>query len=392
MRKKILGLIITFLVISGCARNPNIQTPFTTTKEHPQQVALMVPLHGDLADSGKAIRNGFLAAYYYSLQHGQSNTNIKIIDTSLGDVPSLYQQAVDNGATFVIGPLTKQNVQALVNLGSLPATTLALNTVDNYMQYNVANLYQFGLFSLDEANQVAMQAWQEHPGRALIIVPTGDWGARMTNAVQNTWQSLGGNIAAVSLYDGNQNFNNQVQHALNVDLSQNNAQSLQRIIWRKFKFIPRRRQDVDVIFLIAQPKSARQIRPLLQFYFAGDIPVYSTSVVYTGVPQPDLDRDLDGIKFCDIPWLLENENSLPPILPELRKQIITLWPNSYQRYARLYALGIDSYYLMLNLHKLVNKSDTGIEGASGIFYIDSHDHIYRQLDWAKMRNGVPHLV
>jgi outer membrane PBP1 activator LpoA protein len=392
MRKKILGLIIIFLVIGGCANKPNVQTPFTTAKEHPQQVALMVPLHGELGDSGKAIRNGFLAAYYYSLQHGQSKTKIKIIDTSSGDIPSLYQQAIDNSATFVIGPLTKQNVQSLVNLGSLSVPTLALNTVDNYQQYNVSNLYQFGLFSLDEANQVAMQAWQEHPGRALIIAPTGDWGARMVNAVQNTWQSLGGDVSGVTLYDENQNFNNQVQHALNVDLSQTNAQDLQKIIWRKFKFIPRRRQDIDVIFLIAQPKPARQIRPLLQFYFAGDIPVYSTSVVYAGIPQPDLDHDLDGVEFCDIPWLLQDTNKLPPILPELRQQITTLWPSSYQRYTRLYALGIDSYYLMLNLHKLINKPDAGIEGASGIFYIDSHNHIFRQLDWAKMQNGVPHLV
>ena len=378
--------------MSGCSLFSRTQSPFTLTTEHPQKVTLLVPLHGPLAGSGQAIRNGFLAAYYYAVQHGQSDSSITVVDTSQGNVKDLYKQALKNGAEFIVGPLTKSNVQRIIDLGSLSVPTLALNTVPNYTKFDIQNLYQFGLSSEDEATQMVTKAWQDHPGRAIIIASNNSWGQGMAKIVQDSWQNFGGEIAATLLYDNKWALNKQISHILNIDLSQRNANSLERVLWEKYKFIPRRRQDINTIFLIAQPKDARQIRPSLQFYFAGSIPVYSTSIIYSGTPQPNLDRDLDGIIFCDIPWLLENPNKLPSVLPALQNEIIATWPNSYKRYARLYALGIDSYYLMLNLNRLLRDPATGIAGASGTFYIDNYRHIYRQLDWARMRNGVPNLI
>jgi outer membrane PBP1 activator LpoA protein len=387
VNRKILVLIslIVINLITNCAHKPNI--PTFTTSNQPRKITLLVPLHGNLAGSGEAICDGFLAAYYYSLQHEGSDSSIEIIDTSQGDIKALYSNAVTNGADFIVGPLTKQNVQAIAGQKSLPVTTLALNTISNY---NITNLFQFGLSSQDEALQVVKRAWAEHPGKALIIAPDNDWGQNMASTLQNTWQSFPGTITATLFYDDQTSLNKQIQHILNVDLSQNNATTLRKILWKEFKFIPRRRQDIDVILLIAPPKQARQIRPLLQFYFAGDLPIYSTSMVYSGIPQPHLDRDLDGIIFCDMPWVLRDVTTLPQILPILRDEITKLWPNSYKRYTRLYALGIDAYYLMLNLNKLMQYPYNGIAGATGIFYIDNYQHIYRQLDWAQIRDGIPY--
>ncbi len=391
MKIKILILITISLIITSCAHRPGTQSPFILTPKHPQKVALLVPLSGPLAESGNAVKNGFLAAYYYALQHGQSDSSISITDTGQTNIEYLYKQAVENGADFIVGPLTKQNVQTIINWRSISIPTLALNTVSNYKKSDIPNLYQFGLSSEDEALQVTTKAWQEHPNRAMIIAPNNDWGQAMAKILQDSWQNFGGTIATTVLYDNNSPFKAQISSALNIDSSQNNANELQRILWTPYKFTPRRRQDINVILLIAPPKEARQIRPLLQFYFAGDIPVYSTSIIYSGIQQPNLDRDLDGIVFCDMPWLLEDDNKLPPILPELRSQILSLWPESYKHYIRLYALGIDAYYLMLNLDKLQQNPTTGIAGATGTFYIDNYRHIYRQLDWAQMRNGIPVL-
>jgi len=390
--RKIFVLIslIVISLITSCAHRPNVSV-FTTANQ-PQKIALLVPLHGNLAGSGEAIRNGFLAAYYYSLQHEEADSSVEVIDTSQGDVKTLYRKAVSDGSDFIVGPLTKQNVQAIANQKSLPVTTLALNTVNGSNNINITNFYQFGLSSQDEALQIAKRAWKEHPGRALTIAPNNSWGQNMASVLQNTWQSFQGTVTATLLYDNQTSLNKQIQHILNIDLSQNNAKTLRRILWRKFKFIPRRRQDLDMIFLVAPPKQARQIHPLLQFYFAGDLPMYSTSVIYSGTPQPHLDRDLDGITFCDMPWVLQGSTSLPKIVPALRNEIFKLWPDSYKRYVRLYALGIDAYYLMLNLNKLVQHPYGGITGATGIFYIDNYRHIYRQLDWAQMRDGIPYLL
>lgn len=383
----VLILIIAINLITSCALQHN--GPAFSTSNQPQKITLLVPLHGNFAHSGKAIRDGFLAAYYYSVQHEGPDSSVEIMDTSQGDIKTLYNYAVTNGANFIVGPLTKQNVQAIASQNPLPVTTLALNTISNY---TVSNLFQFGLSSQDETLQVVKRAWTEHPGKALIIAPDNTWGQSIARILLNTWQSFQGTITTILLYDYQASLNQQIQRILNVDLSQNNAKTLKKILWEKFKFIPRRRQDIDVIFLIAPPKQARQIRPLLQFYFAGDLPIYSTSVIYNGMPQPRLDHDLDGIIFCDMPWVLRDATSLPQTLPILRDEITKLWPYSYKRYTRLYALGIDAYYLMLNLNKLSQNPYNGIIGATGTFYIDNYQHIYRQLDWAQMRRGMPYFL
>ncbi|KPJ67994.1 MAG: hypothetical protein AMJ43_00830 [Coxiella sp. DG_40] len=389
MSKKffILTSLIAISLITSCAHKPNV-TAFTTTN-HSQKIALLVPLHGNLAGSGQTIRDGFLAAYYYSMQHGGTNSSVEIIDTSQSDVKTLYSKAVSDGSDFIVGPLTKQNVQVIANQKTLPVTTLALNTVDN--NNSVSNLFQFGLSSRDEALQIAKRAWEEHPGRALIIAPNNIWGQNSASVIQNSWQSFQGTTTAILLYDDQISLNKQIQHILNIDLSQNNAATLQMVLSKEeFKFIPRRRQDFDLIFLIAPPKQARQIQPLLQFYFAGNLPIYSTSAIYSGIPQPHLDHDLNGIIFCDMPWVLQGSTSLPENLFALNNEISELWPNSYKRYIRLYALGIDAYNLTSNLNQLVRYPNNGIIGTTGIFYIDNNQHIYRQLYWAQMRDGIPY--
>lgn len=391
---KFFILIFISLFLTCCAHKQatqNTNTSFVPTIEHnyPKKVALLIPLSGNLAAVGAAIRNGFLTAYYQTMQNSQSSIDVQIVDTNQGDITQIYQQAVAKGADFIIGPLTKDNVKILAEKGALPVPTLSLNTIDNYKKLNASNLYQFGLFSGDEADQLTAKAWKDNSGGALIISSKENWGENQANIISNNWQSLGGEISDVSLFNPKANLNKQISAAFNIDLSQQRAMNLKNILREKFKFIPRRRKDIDLIFLIAAPIQARQIKPLINFYFASNIPVYSTSAIYSGIPNSSLDRDLDGIIFCDIPWILNKDKDLPSILPVLKRKIISLWSNSYKRYSRLYALGIDSFYLMLNINQLSNNPESGIAGATGEFYIDNYLHIYRKLNWAKFAKGFP---
>lgn len=386
-----LPILLVVVLFAGCARQPQLQTPISSEVNYPQQVAIMLPLHGSLAGNGQATLNGFLAAYYDYLQHEPLNVSLDIVDTSQGSVRVLYKQAVKNGAIFVVGPLTKQNVHALAH-HSLSVPTLALNTVDNYQKLNVDYLYQFGLSSEDELKQVASKAWVEHPGRALLIAPNSVWGRNATKTLQTSWETAGGKIATTLLYKDGDDLDTRVKQALNVDISQANAKQLAQILRQDLKYNPRRRQDINAIFLIAPPPQARQIRPLLAFYFAGNIPTYSTSLVYYGIPRPSADRDLEGVIFCDMPWTIQDSWTLSDTLSNLHNQVIQYWPESYKNYNRFYALGIDSFYLMLKLNVLATNPQQGIAGATGTLYMDQYRHIYRQLEWAKMRDGTPLLL
>jgi outer membrane PBP1 activator LpoA protein len=355
----------------------------------PHNIVLLVPLSGNLAESGQAIQNGFLTAYYYTQQYSKTDATVNLVDAAKGNLLSLYQQAVSDGADFIVGPLTKNDVGTLAKKSSLPVTTLALNTIDNYQNKVVNNLYQFGLSAQDEALQVADKAWHDHPGRALIITPDSEWGNNLLGIIKNRWQSLGGSVIATLTYNDN-NLMQQIQHVLNVDLSQNTGKSLQTGLNEKVNFIPHRRQDVDVILLVGFPQEARQIKPLLNFYYAGDLPVYATSAIYSGIAQPNLDRDMDGIIFCDLPWALNN--NLSPSLQAIKDQVIKTWPDSYNANSKLYALGVDAFFMALNFNQLLDKPEAGVSGATGTLMLDKYNHIYRKLDWAQIKNGTPVIL
>ena len=144
----------------------------------------------------------------------------------------------------------------------------------------------------------------------------------------------------------------------------------------KIQATPQRRQDADMVFLVASPRLARQIRPLLKFYYANDLPVYATAYVYSGTPNPLRDRDLDGIIFCDVPWLFANSPA--------RQQMQSLWPSTQNNQIRFYALGMDAYNITNRLPQV-----TGMRGATGTLYMNDHGVILRELQWATFKNGKP---
>jgi outer membrane PBP1 activator LpoA protein len=345
------------------------------------QVALLVPLQGPLGASGQAIRNGFLAAYYQAEEEDKNAPTISVIDTSSGDIVSLYQQAVTSGANFIVGPLTKSEVQTLASHGSLSVPTLALNTLDN--PRTVTNLFQFGLSPREEAQQAATKAWNDGHRRAIIIAAATPWAQNSVAAFSQQWQSLGGQIVATGTFNSSQEINSTIGQALGI--SPNEARDKNR----ETELRNRVNARADMIFIVALPQQARQILPFLKFYYANALAVYATSTVYSGTPSPDQDQDLNGVQFYDMPWVLGNSAQLPKNLTTIRNRILTLWPAAFARNPRLYALGVDAYNVMNRLNSLLAAPQAGTAGATGILYLTPNQQIQRRLTWIQIRNGTP---
>lgn len=390
----ITNLLIFFtLLIGGCSSSslgPN-KTPPTLINNTaaPDQVTLLLPLSGPLKASGQAVRNGFFAAYYAAKQHQLWEPRVQVLDTNQGTIPNLIQSAVNQGSGFIIGPLTKANVSAVMQMGHLPVGVLALNTLPT--DAPIANLYQFGLSPRDEVAQIVERAQEAGYSQALIIAVQGDWGNNLLQQFTSLWQNAGGSVAGVLRYSKLDQLADQIQSLLHVNRSKQRYDQLKRITGQSIRFTPRRRQDADMIFLIAQASAARQIQPLLQYYFAANIPVYALSTLYTGIPDTYLDRDLDGIYFPDMPWVISPQTTLPPNLNEIRLNIQKLWPQSFKAQSKLYALGVDAYYLANQLGARQDLPSTGMTGATGRLYLSTHQQITRRLLWARMQNGSPAL-
>ncbi|HEY9198931.1 MAG TPA: penicillin-binding protein activator [Gammaproteobacteria bacterium] len=352
----------------------------------PGQIAVLLPLTGPLAEAGQAVRDGMLAAYFHGNAGG--TTQLRFHDTGARTVQqtlTLYQQVVSEGAQQVIGPLTKEAVAALAASGMVTVPVLALNNLSGAGS-TPEQFYQFGLSPEDEAVQVAERAWRDGRRNALALVPETAWGERVYQAFANEWQSLGGSLLKRAAYDDDErSYSGTVRELLSIDAGAQRHQALIRQIGQRPEYEPQPRQDADFLFLAANAPQARMIRPLLRYHHADALPVYSTSQIHEGFDNASLDRDMDGIRFCDMPWMLPSNHPLTA----LRGDIARLWPAREQRYARLYALGIDALQIAPYLQGLRDGTFARHPGVSGDLYLDKERRVHRDLQWAEFRNGLP---
>ena len=345
----------------------------------PQQVALLLPLQGTLAQAGRAIRNGFLSAWYDVRGHYGETPLIRFYDTAANDnITSLYQQAVADGAQLIVGPVQKEQVRQLLSLPEFPVPTIALNYTESPVSTLPKNFFQFGLSATDEAKQIAERAWIEGQRTALSITPNSGWGDRALSAFRDRWQEKGGTLIETSPYGASQSdFAPLLKPTLHIDHSNTRKKRLQQLLGKPLAHTPRRRQDIDMVFMAAYPDHARQIKPTLDFLFASDLKIYGTSHLYTGVLDMGRNRDLEGIRFSAMPWTLPgatNEKLQPATeLPAL--------------YRHIFALGIDAYHLHQWLALMVQQPDTRLFGSTGTLQLNSQGAIEREQPWAVFRGG-----
>lgn len=342
----------------------------------PEHIALFLPSKGRYAKAANAIRDGFMAGYFHAREQG-SNVSIKIYDTSNKNINHLYQMAIADGANFIVGPLNKKDVID-ISQQTLNVPTLALNYVEQQRK-PIANLYQFGISPQDEALQAAIKAYQDGARKALVLVPEGSWGKNIADTFQQEWTNLGGTVVGELNYQTRSHLNTDIKNLFFITDSYKRKRQIENCVHKKVKFFPRRRQDVDMIYLVANPQHARQIRPMLKFYYAGQIPVYSNSSIYTYSKHGN--KDIEGIYFCDIPWLIDKK------LSAVANQRFSAFTNYRKNHdARLYAMGYDALEIAMRLHQLHTFPNIGIEGATGRLYLDSLGKVRRELLWAEFKH------
>ncbi|GIZ12370.1 penicillin-binding protein activator [Pseudomonas sp. NCCP-436] len=343
-------------------------------------IALLLPQEGQLASVARALRDGFLAAHYEAQQNYQQTPQISLYDSSrIGSLDAFYQQAQADGVQLVVGPLEKPLVKQLSDREQLPITTLALNYSDVGGE-GPAQLFQFGLAAEDEAREAARRAWADGMRRAVALVPRGEWGDRVLEAFRQHWQAQGGTLIAAEHIDQPVELARQIGELFKLRESEARAQRLQATLGTGIEAQPARRQDIDFIFLAATPQQAQQIKPTLAFQYAGDVPVYATSHLFTGNHSHAQYQDLEGIRFCETPWLLDNH-------APLRQAVSQQWPQAGGSLGRLYAMGVDAYRLAPRLTQLKALPESRIEGLSGNLSLNPAQRIERQLPWAEFRGG-----
>jgi uncharacterized protein len=285
--------------------------------------------------SADVVQQGFMAAA--SLKKGGLPIRPYADFDENTNVVAAYRQAIANGARAVVGPLTRNGVAALAAEHYIPIPTLALNVVEGQP---AQQLYFFGLAAEAEARQVAQLAKRQGSHQAIVIATRAQLSQRLQLAFEEEWHFAGGEILReIEFNDDTTAF---------ADITDT--------------------PDM-MVFLATNAEKSRLIRP----YLSNKLPIYSTSQIFTGNDKSLTNYDLNGIRFVDVPWLLQPDHPAVMIYPRASQ------PLSADQ-ERLYALGVDAYRLIQLL--LANKIATALplDGVSG--NIQLHAHVF-------MREPIP---
>ncbi len=371
------------------ARHPAItilselELPDSDLLEFPRQIALLLPLSGSNATAGKAIQNGFFGAYFSAVGGLQGAQQVRVYDvTDSGSARQAYEEAVANGAEFVVGPLLRRNVNDLAEEILLPVPVLTLNYLPNNI-LAAPGLYQFALAPEDEAASAARRAIADGNKLAVALVPGNEWGRRVLTSFSTEFESLGGTLLDYRNYQpAKQDFSVEIEGLMALTQSFNRYRRLRANIGGPLQFNSRRRQDAEFVFLAASAPVGRLMKSQLKFHYSGDLPVYSTSFVYSMDGRSN--SDLNGLMFADTPWVISPHDWLAD-LPGLYNEY---WP-AERRLARLHAMGYDAYHLVAKLFGSRTGPMDEMDGATGRLYLADDGRIHRRLAWAQFQRGEP---
>jgi uncharacterized protein len=342
-------------------------------------IALLLPITGRAAAASTQVRDGFMTAYYQSAP--AQRPNVRVYDTGEGGgIADAVNRATQEGAEFIVGPLTREEVIAAAGLASSHPPILALNFLPSDRPAPMT-FYQFALSPEDEAKSAARRILEDGHRHGVAIVPSGDWGTRVLAAFKQELEAGGGTLFAATTVDAAAtDYSDPVTQILRISDSNARRKRLESILGTKLEFEPRRRADLEFIFAPAQANTERLLRPQLRFHYAGDVPTYATSDAFE--PDTRSNQDLEGLMFPDMPWMLGGD-----LADAVRAAIRDAYPNGGARHGRLFAFGFDSYRLAVALRGRGASGNIDIEGLTGRLSLDAERRVHRDLNWAQIHDG-----
>jgi outer membrane PBP1 activator LpoA protein len=350
----------------------------TATRLH--KLALLLPVSGQAAGYAATIHAGF--DYAWQQLPADTRPAVQVYDTGVLTVELALRQARSDGNDFIVGPLTRQEVD--VAASAWPGVPmLALNFL-SAGRAAPNGMNQFALSPEDDAREIARRMLASGQKRGVALSPTGDWGTRVLAAFTQELQAGGGELLAQAVYDpAEHDYATPIRAALGTEQSIARRQRLQALLGQKLEFEPRGRADLDFIFAPAQAGQARLLRPQLRFQYAGNVPVYSTSDAYAadgGVAN----QDLDGLIVPAMPWVVPNSGAASAV----RASVAAAAGDSSDWQSGLYAFGYDACQLAVAIAAAGNNVErVRVAGLTGELRLGADGRVHREPAWARISHG-----
>ena len=303
----------------------------------PMRVALLLPLTGGQAAAATAVRDGFLTGYY---GEGRRRPEVRFYDSASG-ANAAYARAVADGNDFVVGPLAREEVDAVFANDTPPVPLLALNRGSRMPPAGNAS---FSLSPEDEGISLA-QYLVDRGARRVLIASGGEDAQR---------RSAG---------------------AAKAQLERRGVQATEEMTGA---------QGVDAVLLAMKAPQARAL--LARLAAAGVVAAtrVATAQITSGTGKAGEDAALDGIVFPTEAWAARNVAGLPAQARAAERLGTAKGPA-----ARLFAFGFDAWLLTAYLERLALSANADIAGATGQLSLDGFGNVLRRPSWSRFAGGVP---
>lgn len=359
-------------------------TAFRAAMPWPEQVAVLLPASGALQRPGRALREGLIARWLELPADDRPELAFHYVDNQAESALGAWFQAREDGADFLIGPLDRDQVAALLDLPDPGLPMLLLNRPPEAGRAGSTWPAQTAILALppeEEAELAAVNALEAGHQRALVLGQSTDWGRRLADQFAETFRLGGGRVVGRAEYDpAVSDQTERLEVLLELDRSERRIAAVRSVLGSSVEAEPRRRTDVDLVFLAARADDARVVRPQLRFFGAGDLPVYSTSHVH--IPG-QADPDLQGIELAAAPWFL----SSGPHAEARRRAGRQFSGLDNPTLSRLHALGRDALSLAPWLAWMHTDPALPLAGHSGRLRLADGRILERDLPWARITGG-----
>ncbi len=323
----------------------------------PVKLAVLLPLSGALANAAEPVRDGLLAGYYNETRR---RPELVFYDTSgtAGGAEAAYARAVAEGADQVLGPLGREEIDAVYRGVQAKAPVIALNRSATTPPANSAS---FSLAPEDDGIGAADYLVSRRAKRVLVLASDGDYARRSVAAFAKRLAEKEGSVVQTVAIIG--------------DKPGNQGPVLQAAAQRE--------GGVDAVFMALRGGQARALVPQLSLAGLGGKPRVATSQLVSGTGKAETDRILDGIAFPTDAWSVSGVRGLPAAIATGQRL-----PTARGPAARLFAFGYDAWLLTAYLEYLALGDEARVDGATGVLRIGADGNVVRAPAWFTFRDGV----
>ena len=303
----------------------------------PLKVGVLLPLSGGQSAAAASVRDGFLAGYYGERRR---RPEVRFYDTAAG-ASAAYARAAAEGNDFVVGPLGRDEVDAVFADDTPRVPLLALNRGSHTPPAGSA---AFSLSPEDEGISLAQYLIQRGAKRVLIQTGGEDAQRRTAGTARAQLERRG------------------------VQVTEDIAAA----------------QGVDAVLLAVKGTQARALMPRLALAGITTATRVATSQIVSGTGKPAEDAALDGIVYPTEAWAVRSVDGLPSQASAAARVDTAKGPA-----ARLFAFGHDAWLLTGYLERLALSNNGDVAGATGRLSLDGFGNVLRVPGWSRFAGGVP---